>query len=135
MRLSDLMRPLADAPARAKVIMIDGAALPFRPQGRAGAGLVSIEPPQGMLVAYSSAPGTVAPDRPGDYGATAIAEMLRAPGTDLDNAFHSHPQPRASTAEGQRTPRHLSAITEQIELCRRKPPQAPPSRRAAAAGR
>ena len=34
-RLSDLMRPLADAPARAKVMMIDAARpLPFRPQGR-----------------------------------------------------------------------------------------------------
>src|SRR5215213_7657932 len=43
-RLSDLMRPLADAPARAKVMMIDAARpLPFRPQGRGLAvGLASI---------------------------------------------------------------------------------------------
>ena len=119
-RLSDLMRPLADAPARAKVMMIDAARPhPFRPQGRGLApGLASIEPPQGMLIAYSSAPGTVAPDRPGDYGAyaTAIAEMLRAPGTDLDNAFtHIRSRTHLST-EGQQTPWHLSAIGEQLEL-------------------
>jgi hypothetical protein len=119
-RLSDLMRPLADAPARAKVMMIDAARpLPFRPQGRGLAiGLASIEPPQGMLVAYSSAPGTVAPDRPGDYGAyaTAIAEMLRAPGTDIDAAFtHIRSRTHLST-DGQQTPWHLSAIGEQLEL-------------------
>ena len=34
-RLSDLLRPLADSPARAKVVMIDATRpLPFRPQGR-----------------------------------------------------------------------------------------------------
>ena len=139
-RLSDLMRPLADAPARAKVMMIDAARpLPFRPQGRGLAvGLASIEPPQGMLIAYSSAPGTVVPDRPGDYGAyaTAIAEMLRAPGVDLDTAF-THIRSRTHlTTEGQQTPWHLAAITEPIELV---PPAAaasaavaapPPPRRA-----
>ena len=111
-RLSDLMRPLADAPARAKVMMIDAARpLPFRPQGRGLArGLAAIEPPQGMLIAYSSAPGTVVPDRPGDYGAyaTAIAEMLRAPGIDLDTAF-THIRSRTHlTTEGQQTPWHVS---------------------------
>ena len=84
-----------------------------------------------MLIAYSSAPGTVAPDRPGDYGvyATAIAEMLRAPGTDLDNAF-THIRSRTHlTTEGQQTPWHVSAITEQIELV---PPQAAASAAVAA---
>ena len=63
-RLSDLMRPLADTPARAKVMMIDATReLPFQLQGRAP-GLEAVEPPQGMLIAFSSAPGTIAPDRP-----------------------------------------------------------------------
>ena len=87
----DLLRPFADSPARAKVMIIDAARpLPFQPQGKGLAPrLEAIDPPQGVLIAYASAPGTVAPDRPGDYGAyaTAIAEMLRAPGTDLDTAF------------------------------------------------
>ena len=92
-------------------------------------GLEAIDPPQGMLIAYSSAPGTVAPDRPGDYGAyaTAIAEMLRAPGTDLETAF-THIRSRTHlTTEGQQTPWHVSALGEPIELV---PPQA-----AAASGR
>ncbi len=76
-----------------------------------------------MLIAYASAPGTVAPDRPGDYGAyaTAIAEMLRAPGTDLDTAF-THIRSRTHlTTEGQQTPWHVSALGELIELV---PPEA-----------
>ncbi len=124
-RLSDLLRPLADSPARAKVMMIDAARqLPFRPQGRGLArGLEAIDPPQGMLIAFSSAPGTIAPDRPGDYGsyATAIAEMLRAPGTDLETVF-THIRSRTHlSSDGQQTPWHASALGEAIELL---PPEA-----------
>jgi uncharacterized caspase-like protein len=139
-RLSDLLRPLADSPARAKVLMIDAARpLSFRPQGRGLApGLDAIEAPQGMLIAYSSAPGTVAPDNPaGPYGAyaTAIAEMLRAPGIDVDTAFtHIRSRTHLST-EGRQTPWHVSNLGEQIELV---PPGAatadappPPPRRVA----
>jgi hypothetical protein len=111
-RLTDLLRPLADAPARAKVVMIDAArVLPFRPQGRAPApGLVALEPPERMLIALSSAPGTIAPDGAGPYGAyaTAIAEMLRAPGVDLDAAFtHIRSRTHAAT-EGRQTPWHVA---------------------------
>jgi hypothetical protein len=124
-RLSDLMRPLAASPARAKVVMIDAMRpLPFRPQGKGLArGLEAIDPPQGMLIAYASAPGTVAPDQPGNYGpyATAIAEMLRAPGTDLETVF-THIRSRTHlTTEGKQTPWHASALGEQIELL---PPEA-----------
>lgn len=119
-RLGDLLRPLTDSPARAKVMMIDAARpIPFRPQGRPLArGLEAVNPPQGVLIAYSSAPGTLAPDRPGDYGAyaTAIAEMLRAPGTDIDTAF-THIRSRTHlTTDGQQTPWHVSSINEPIEL-------------------
>jgi hypothetical protein len=138
-RLNDLLRPLADSPARAKVMTIDAARpLPFRPQGKPLArGLEAVDPPQGVLIAYSSAPGTIAPDRPGDYGAyaTAIAEMLRAPGTDLDTAF-THIRSRTHvTSDGQQTPWHFSAIGEPIELvpaaaATASTPQPPPVRQA-----
>jgi uncharacterized caspase-like protein len=119
-RLTDLLRPLTDSPARAKVIMIDAARLAlFRPQGRGLApGLEALEAPQGMLLAYSSGPGTVAPDGPGPYGAyaTAIAEMLRAPGIDLNTAFtHIRSRTHLST-QGQQTPWHVANLSEPIEL-------------------
>ena len=88
-----------------------------------------------MLIAYASAPGTVAPDRPGDYGAyaTAIAEMLRAPGTDLDTAF-THIRSRTHlTTEGSRRRGTSRRSASRSNWCRRRPrPQACRRRRRSA---
>ena len=125
-RLSDLMRSLGETPARAKVMVIDASRpMPFAPQGRGLAkGLAAIEPPQGMLVAFSAAPGSVAPDGQGAaYGpfATAMAEMLRAPGLDLDGVFTRIRARTHETTQGGETPWYMSSLTEQIELV---PPEA-----------
>src|SRR2546421_8386476 len=70
-RLFDLLRPLADTPAAAKIVVLDATRrLPFQIQGgQIAPGLGAIESAPNMLVAFSSAPGTVAPDGPGPYGA------------------------------------------------------------------
>jgi hypothetical protein len=120
LQLSDLLRPLSDSPARAKVVMIDAMRpLPFRPQGQGLApGLVAVGAPDGMLIAYASAPGTVTPDGQGPYGAyaTAIAEMLRAPGVDLENAFTQIRTRTHQMTEGQQTPWNVSNLGDEIEL-------------------
>ena len=127
MRLSDLLRPLADSPARAKVVMIDAARpLPFRPQGKGHwrAGLEAIDPPQGMLVAYASAPGTVAPDQPGRLRRLCHRDRRDAAraGDRPRNRVHAHPQPHPSDhRRARQTPWHVSALGEQIELV---PPEA-----------
>ena len=86
-----MLRPLADTPAATKIVVLDAShPLPFQLQGQPIApGLGAIESSPGMIVAFSSAPGTVAPDGPGPYGAyaTAIAEMVREPGLDIDTLF------------------------------------------------
>ena len=125
-RLSDLMRSLGESPARAKVMIIDAARpSPFTPQGRGLAkGLAAVEPPQGMLIAFSNAPGSVAPDGQGAaYGpyATAIAEMLRAPGLDMDGIFTRIRARTHETTQGALTPWYMSSLGEQIELV---PPEA-----------
>src|SRR5215213_10427192 len=68
-RLFDLLRPLADTPAITKIVVLDAARqLPFQIQGgQLAPGLGAIEAAPGLLVAYSSAPGTIAPDGPGPY--------------------------------------------------------------------
>src|SRR4029078_4067164 len=90
-RLFDLLRPLADTPAATKIVVLDAArALPFQIQGgQLAPGLAPVESAPNMLIAFSSAPGIVAPDGPGPYGpyATAIAEMVREPGLDIDTLF------------------------------------------------
>src|ERR1700716_3212951 len=74
-RLFDLLRPLADTPATTKIVVLDAARpLPFQIQGgQLAAGLRATESSPGMIVAFSSAPSTVAQDGPGPYGAYATA--------------------------------------------------------------
>ena len=93
-RLFDLLRPLADTPAVAKIVVLDAThPLPFQFQGgQIAPGLGAIESAPGMIVGFSSAPGTFAQDGPGPYGAyaTAIAEMVREPASH-DTMFGASP--------------------------------------------
>ena len=120
LRLFDLMRPLADAPALAKIVILDAARpLPFRVQGgRLARGLAAVESVPGMLVAFSSAPGEVAEDGPGPYGAyaTAIAEMVREPGLDLDTMFARIRVRTHEATNGQQTPWEVSQLNQVVML-------------------
>lgn len=113
-RVSDLMRPLAAMPARAKAIVIDAARPhPFTfPNATLAVGLTAVEPPPGMLISYSSAPGTLAEDGQDAYGpfAVAISEMMREPGLDLDAAFSRIRVRTHQLTQGRQTPWHMSAL-------------------------
>ena len=52
-------------------------------------GLALVDPPPSMAIAFNAAPGTVAPDEQGPYGAyaTALTEMIGAGGLSLDDIF------------------------------------------------
>jgi hypothetical protein len=120
-RLFDLLRPLADTPAAAKVVVLDATRpLPFRIQGgKLARGLGAIASPPGMLVGFSSAPGTTAADGPGPYGAyaTAIAEMVREPGLDLETMFARIRVRTHQATNGKQTPWNVSQeINPQLVL-------------------
>lgn len=70
-RISDLVRSLNAVPGQVRILMVDAARnFPFPLSGQPLArGLALVEPPPGFLIALSAAPGTVAPDRQGPYGA------------------------------------------------------------------
>ena len=72
-RMSDYTRPLAGMNLKADIVVLDGArANPFAKSGpplAGGLALVDAEP--GTLIAFNAAPGTVAPDGDGPYGAYA----------------------------------------------------------------
>src|SRR6266542_1644288 len=71
-RISDLVRPLAGAAARAKLFVLDASRpLPFTIE--VAPGLAATEASPGMLIAYSAAPGTFAQDTGAAYGAYANA--------------------------------------------------------------
>ena len=129
-RLFDLMRPLADAPGVAKVVILDATRpLPFQIQGgRLSRGLGAIESAPGMLVAFSSAPGENAVDGQGPYGAyaTAIAEMVREPGLDLDTMFARIRVRTNEATNGVQTPWNVSQLQQVVMLVPGAPSAPPP---------
>ena len=91
-RISDLMRPLAELPMKARIVVLDAAREnPFAREGQPlASGLALVEPDPGTLIAFNAAPGTVAPPENGDaYSpyARALAEMMREGGVPLKDVF------------------------------------------------
>jgi uncharacterized caspase-like protein len=90
-RISDFTQPLAALPGRVKIVILDAARQnPFARGGQPLAGgLALVDPVHGMAVAFNAAPGTVAPDEQGPYGAcaTSLTEMIAAGGLSLDDLF------------------------------------------------
>src|SRR6516164_2113747 len=91
LRISDYSRPLAALKLKASIVVLDTArANSFAQSGQPLAGgLALVEPEPGLLVAFNSAPGTVAPEGQGPYGpyAQALAEMMRDGGLPLAEVF------------------------------------------------
>jgi len=80
LRASDYLRPLAALRLKASIVVFDAARpSPFARSGPPLAGgLALVEPEPGLLLAYNAAPGTVAPEGPGPYGAYAQALAVDA---------------------------------------------------------
>jgi uncharacterized caspase-like protein len=91
LRISDYLRELASLPLKASIVVLDAARQqPFIEGGQPiASGLALVEPDPHMLIAYNAAPGTVAPDEQGPYGAYAqsLAEMIRTGGLPLPEVF------------------------------------------------
>jgi uncharacterized caspase-like protein len=91
LRVSDYIRPLATLKLKASIVILDAARRnPFAISGAPLAGgLALVEPSPGTLVAFNAAPGTIAPDEDGPYGAyaQALAEMMREGGLALPQVF------------------------------------------------
>ncbi|QXX73822.1 caspase family protein [Methylovirgula sp. HY1] len=80
LRLSDYRQALAALPVMARIFVVDGArAVDPIIRGKLASGLALVEPAPGALEAFNAAPGTIAPDEPGPYGAyaRALVEMMQ----------------------------------------------------------
>ena len=92
LRISDYLRELSALPLKASIVVLDAARQqPFIEGGQPiASGLALVEPDPHMLIAFNSAPGTVAPQEPGSYGAyaQALAEMIRTGGLTLPEVFN-----------------------------------------------
>src|ERR1700751_5144872 len=92
LRISDYLRELGSLPLKASIFVLDAARQqPFIEGGQPIAGgLALVEPQARMLIAFNAAPGTVAPQEQGPYGAYAqsLAEMIRTGGLPLPEVFN-----------------------------------------------
>src|SRR6201999_1381016 len=81
-----------------------------------------------ILIAFSAAPGMNAEDGPGPYGpyATAIAEMVREPGLDIDTLFARIRLRTNEETNGAQTPWEVSQMQQGAMLVPGQP-SAPPA--------
>jgi uncharacterized caspase-like protein len=90
-RVSDFTQPLAALPGRVRIVILDAARQnPFGGGNQPlASGLALVDPVPSMAIAFNAAPGTVAPDEQGPYGAyaTSLTEMIAAGGLGLDDLF------------------------------------------------
>src|ERR1700729_378235 len=113
-RISDFTQPLASLPGRVKIVILDAARQnPFGGgnQPLAG-GLALVEPMRSMAIAFNAAPGTVAPDEQGPYGAyaTSLTEMIAAGGLGLDDLFARLRLRVSDLTQGAEVPWYVSQI-------------------------
>ncbi len=129
-RLTDYTRPLAGLKLKASMVVLDaGRANPFVKTGQPLAGglaLVDAEP--GMLYAFNAAPGTVAPDGDGPYGAyaQALAEMIREGGLSPKDVFDRVRLRVNEMTKGAEVPWQSANIMAQFQFFERAPDAPPP---------
>ena len=107
LRLSDYTRPLSALNLKATIAVLDAARQhPFAKAGTPlASGLALVDPPPNAMIAFSAAPGTIAPEaKQGSYGpyAQALTEMMREGGLKLDELFE---RVRLQSMKQRRVPR------------------------------
>ena len=129
-RVSDLTQPLAGLPGRVKIFVLDAARQnPFQGGDQPlASGLALVEPIHSMAIAFNAAPGTVAPDEPGPYGAyaSAFTEMISAGGLDLDNLFSWLRLRVSDVTKGAEVPWSVSQIDGPFYMTERAADAPPP---------
>ncbi|MBN9275632.1 MAG: caspase family protein [Mesorhizobium sp.] len=115
MRISDLTRSLSGLPTKVNVVVLDAARptpMPPSNQPLAG-GLALVDPDPNMLIAFNAAPGTVAPEGKGPYGAyaQALAEMMREGGLPLQDVFDRTRLRVNETTQGAEVPWSTSKVS------------------------
>ena len=131
-RLSDYTRPLNTLNLKATILVLDAARQsPFAKSGTPlASGLALVDPQPNAMVAFSAAPGTIAPEaKQGSYGAyaQALTEMMREGGFKLDELFEesgsgSTPRQKAPRCRGTLP---ISRPPSCSSSARPKPPRRP----------
>src|SRR5262245_32037158 len=131
LRLSDYTKRLSGLPLKASFIVLDAARTsPFAASGQPLAGglaLAEVDP--NMLVAFNAAPGTVAPQESGPYGAyaQALAEMIREGGLAPAQVFDAVRLRVNEGTKGAEVPWSVSRIDAPFQFFERAADAPPPS--------
>jgi uncharacterized caspase-like protein len=131
LRISDYVRPLAALKLKTSIVVLDAArANPFAKSGPPLAGgLALVEPEPGLLIAFNAAPGTVAPEGQGPYGAyaQALAEMMREGGLPLADIFDRARLRVNDVTKGAEVPWHASKVEAPLVFFERAADAPPPA--------
>lgn len=120
---------------RLNIVILDACRdNPFARESRSGIqGLASVDAPSGTLIAYATAPGSVANDGPGNNG-TYTGELIRAiqsPGVKIEDVFkHVRSAVREDT-QGRQVPWEASSLEGDFYF--RVPAQSQPPQQVASA--
>jgi uncharacterized caspase-like protein len=124
-RISDYTQPLAALKLKADIFVLDAARKnPFAISGEPLAGgLALVEPGPGMSVAFNAAPGTIAPEQTGPYGAyaQALAEMMREGGLSLGDLFERVRLRVSDVTKGAQIPWNASRAEASFVFFERSP--------------
>lgn len=129
-RVSDFTQPLAAMPGRVKIVILDAARQnPFARGGQPlASGLALVDPAPNTAIAFNAAPGTVAPDEQGPYGAyaTSLTEMIAAGGLSLDDIFTRLRLRVSELTQGAEVPWYASQVDGPFFMTERSADAPPP---------
>jgi uncharacterized caspase-like protein len=135
LRTGDYIRQLASLPLKAGIVVLDAARQQPFVNGQIASGLALVEADPHMLIAFSAAPGTVAPAEQGPYGiyAQSLAEMIRTGGLPLPEVFNRVRLRVNEASKGAQVPWDSQKVDAAFTFFERGPdaPAAPPDQVAA----
>ena len=110
-----LLEQMAEAKNRVNIVILDACRNnPFERRMRGGSrGLAAVDAARGTLVAYATAPGSVAADGDGKNGlyTEELLEALREPGLKIEEVFKRVRINVARRSKGAQTPWESSSLT------------------------
>ncbi|HEX4891957.1 MAG TPA: caspase family protein [Hyphomicrobiaceae bacterium] len=117
--LGEVLRTMDSAANRINIVVLDACRNnPYSSGTRGAQGLAPVSAPAGTLIAFSTAPGTVALD--GDGGrspySAALAEMIPASGIVLEEVFRQTRRRVLAATEGRQTPWEHSSLTREFHF-------------------
>jgi caspase domain-containing protein len=115
-----LLEQMAEAKNRVNVVILDACRNnPFERRLRGAArGLAAIDAAQGTLIAYATAPGSVAADGEGANGlyTEELLQALRMPGLKVEEVFKRVRVAVAQRSKGTQTPWESSSLTGDLVI-------------------